>query len=885
MAKQLYHPKAKEIDAFTFKVNVTSATVYPVSGILRIQLPLVSGKTYACWVDWGDGTAKQYINAYNSANSAHTYSTEGTYTIRIAGVCQGFYVNGSANTYSIKNTITEVVKWGTKADFRQLDFYNCTNLTKLPYDTNGMTAITGAASITTFANFVRGCTSLAQDLNDRLFSLCPSVTSFYYTFGSSAVQGTIPEDMFVEQSTNVTTFEGTFYDCNVSGVIPRYLFYTNTNVTTFQRTFYSSLVSGRVNAYLFEKNTKVQYFTETFGYTNVHGNIDPLLFSFAGASVLSFNGTFRNTNMGWDDSSSPTEVLPDDIWDTNINVTDFSFTLYVTKYNCTIPLCFTQNTKVTTFASHFSGTPFIGTIPVDLFVQAGDSVLSVNSTFNATSIQGIPDHLFWSNPNIWDFGGTFANCDNIGPSNNGLGYYPINNVLFSQNTKATNFGQTFWDSENIVQPLPPDLWANNPLVTSTWGCFAKVQIQYQVPSAIPVGIFANMPDLTNVSYFLYQGGYWMGNVQGEIPRDLFIYNTKLTNVEFFVRWRGGVTRIPNGLFRNNKLITNFYWFAQGAGNIKLERYVFSESNDVDAYEHFRGANISGTQALREAFFNATNGGRDYYLNLDVAPATDWVEDDVITGQTSGATCIVIAKISATQYEVKNNWGTWTLGEVVGVTGNASKLADQGTTRPTITSGAAAGTSYAPELWDGTKYDMYAEIADLRPRPSTLWQAGDTIVGLTSGASFVMMENQVTTRWTFAIKELTGTFQVGETVGVSGVPAKQITLASRTFTFNGRYITINVSPVTDWVLGDVITGQSSGATCIITSKISATQYYVRGMVGAFTDGEVIGVTGNANKLADQSAGSPVFGYAPLHTQMYYGGQNVMSNWADIPADWK
>ena len=186
--KQLYHPKKQEADAFTFKVNVTSATVYPESGILRIQLPLVNGRTYACWVDWGDGTEKQYINAYNSANSAHTYSAEGTYTIRIAGVCQGFYVNGSVATYSIKNTITEVVKWGTKADFRQLDFYNCTNLTKLPYDTNGMTAVTGAASITTFANFVRGCTSLAQDLNVRLFSLCPNVTTFYYTFGSSAVQ-------------------------------------------------------------------------------------------------------------------------------------------------------------------------------------------------------------------------------------------------------------------------------------------------------------------------------------------------------------------------------------------------------------------------------------------------------------------------------------------------------------------------------------------------------------------------------------------------------------------------------------------------------------------------------------------------------------------------
>jgi hypothetical protein len=390
-----------------------------------------------------------------------------------------------------------------------------------------------------------------------------------------------------------------------------------------------------------------------------------------------------------------------------------------------------------------------------------------------------------------------------------------------------------------------------------------------------------MPNLTSVGYMFYQGGYWMGNVQGEIPRDLFVNNPLLTDASWFIRWRGGPTRIPNGLFRNNKLLNNLYRFAQRSGNCKLEQYPFSESTAASAYERFRGV----VPNMQGAFSEATNGGRDYYINLDVAPLTDWAVDDIITGQTSGATCIVLAKVSATQYEVKNVWGSFALGEIVGVTGDANKLADQGTTRPTISAGVAMGTSYGAELWDGTVYDMYSEIGDLRPRPATLWQAGDTIVGLTSGASFVMVENQVTSKWTFAIKELTGTFQNGETVGVVGVPAKQITLASNSFSFGGRYITINVSPATDWVRDDVITGQTSGASCIVMSKLSATQYYIRSLNGTFIDGEVIGVTGDANKLADQNSGAPTFVYATAHSQCYYGGQNVMPNWAAIPADWK
>jgi len=72
------------------------------------------------------------------------------------------------------------------------------------------------------------------------------------------------------------------------------------------------------------------------------------------------------------------------------------------------------------------------------------------------------------------------------------------------------------------------------------------------------------------------------------------------------------------------------------------------------------------------------------LTLDVAPATDWAAGNVITGQTSGKTCICVEKLTALTYVVSARSGEFTLGEVIGVTGTPAKLADQGASYPTFT---------------------------------------------------------------------------------------------------------------------------------------------------------------------------------------------------------
>lgn len=77
----------------------------------------------------------------------------------------------------------------------------------------------------------------------------------------------------------------------------------------------------------------------------------------------------------------------------------------------------------------------------------------------------------------------------------------------------------------------------------------------------------------------------------------------------------------------------------------------------------------------------------------------------------------------------------------------------------------------------------------------------------------------------------------------------------------QILTLDVAPSIPWQAGWTITGQSSGKTCVIEQYITALTYYVKNRSGAFTLGEIVGVTGTAALLADQGAANPVFSAAP------------------------
>jgi hypothetical protein len=208
-----------------------------------------------------------------------------------------------------------------------------------------------------------------------------------------------------------------------------------------------------------------------------------------------------------------------------------------------------------------------------------------------------------------------------------------------------------------------------------------------------------------------------------IPAGLFDTNTLVTTSAFwgtFYSCTGLVGPIPDGLFANNTLCSGyaFYRTFYDCWRLALSQWMFYNTGDEDTrflnksldfsyclYKTYQTA-ISGTApelwlcdfgtgvvTTDGCFFGAGNDVLELTnykdipirMNLDVAPATYWAVGDTITGQTSGKTCIVVKKITATTYWVnQDSAGAWTLNEIVGVTGDASKLADQGSTRPTFT---------------------------------------------------------------------------------------------------------------------------------------------------------------------------------------------------------
>ena len=165
------------------------------------------------------------------------------------------------------------------------------------------------------------------------------------------------------------------------------------------------------------------------------------------------------------------------------------------------------------------------------------------------------------------------------------------------------------------------------------------------------------------------------------------------------------------------------------------------------------------------------------LTLDVAPATEWAVGDLLTGQSSGKTCRAVAKLTSLTYQIRERTGAFTLGEVIGVTGTAAKLADQGAAHPIITATA----------------DNVHKIFESLP------------AGL-------------------------------------------------------ELLALDVAPATPWLQDWIITGQTSGKTCKIVLLLTSLTYLVKERTGAFTLGEVVGVTGTAVLLADQGAANPTFAAA-------------------------
>lgn len=202
----------------------------------QITIPTSSTGTYACQVDWGDGTSST-ISTYNDAAWTHTYSVAGTYTVKIYGKFVGFVFNNGGD----KAKLLTVSKWGP--DFRLGTnqgnyFYGCSNLTITATDmlnTQGTTTFTQAfancsaiqtipninnwnmSAVTSLLSCFSGCSSFNQSLsnwdtgNVTVFSTCFSGCTVYNqsipwnTIKATAMTGMFTNCLAFNQPINFTT--------------------------------------------------------------------------------------------------------------------------------------------------------------------------------------------------------------------------------------------------------------------------------------------------------------------------------------------------------------------------------------------------------------------------------------------------------------------------------------------------------------------------------------------------------------------------------------------------------------------------------------------------------------------------------------------------------
>jgi len=134
----------------------------------QVQLPLINGKTYNMVVDWGDGTSDT-ITAYNQAETLHTYSSVGTYTITMTGTNGGLRFNNGGD----KAKINQISQWGTLDISVARGFYGCANLDVIATDAP-------IVSVTNAIEMFRGCTSLTGGCDNWDVSGVTGMQSFFY---------------------------------------------------------------------------------------------------------------------------------------------------------------------------------------------------------------------------------------------------------------------------------------------------------------------------------------------------------------------------------------------------------------------------------------------------------------------------------------------------------------------------------------------------------------------------------------------------------------------------------------------------------------------------------------------------------------------------------
>jgi surface protein len=145
----------------------TSNTSAGSSTSTQVKLPLVSTGTYNMLVDWGDGNTDT-ITTWDQAQTTHTYSTSGDYTITIKGTCKGFRFAGAGDRLKL----LDISQYGILNLSTDSAFSGCTNFNSTAKDAPTISA-------TAMYYCFNGCTNFNGNVGNWNMSNVTSISSMF----------------------------------------------------------------------------------------------------------------------------------------------------------------------------------------------------------------------------------------------------------------------------------------------------------------------------------------------------------------------------------------------------------------------------------------------------------------------------------------------------------------------------------------------------------------------------------------------------------------------------------------------------------------------------------------------------------------------------------
>ena len=299
-----------EPDKYFISTWNTSKTSSGSSDASSVQLPLDDEGIYNFTVSWGDGT-EDNITEYNQAEVTHSYSEEGTYTINISGIIEGWQFNNGRDRLKL----IDISQWG---DFKLGStggyFYGCTNLNISATDilnTSGTTSFINAfriSGVSTIPSLGSWDTSAAQDMSHMFYNSdnfnenltgwdVSNVTTTYRMFYSAEAFNGSMQDMNWSSNTNfidmfnlATAFNGNVDNWTLGAASLQSMF---ENADAFNQDIHTWDTSKITTTYMM-----------FFGTNAFNGNMQDMNWSnnanFANMfeSATAFNGNVTNWHMG-----------------------------------------------------------------------------------------------------------------------------------------------------------------------------------------------------------------------------------------------------------------------------------------------------------------------------------------------------------------------------------------------------------------------------------------------------------------------------------------------------------------------------------------------------------------------------------------------------------